>query len=143
MNNQRFSQVIFLAKQDQLSCTECYQFLWSTVVSLTHLSSAGLITAIEELFRDAESLGIDFRHPNGKSFEIPFIFDVFPDQNEAGRRWVSNFRRADLSRTRPRYFCRCIPKLQCIDLLLQCTVSRYHRGANTPRCSFTHVPLGW
>lgn len=143
MHNQRSSQVIFLAKQDQLSCRECYQFLWSAVVSLTHLSSAGLITAIEELFRDSESLGIDFRHPNGKSFEIPFIFDVFPDQNEAGRRWVSNFKLADSTGGRPLMASRCILRLQCIELFAQCTVAKYRRSTDTPRCSFTHVPLGW
>lgn len=137
------NKTIFLAKPEQLTCPHCYLHLFLTVKSLTHLSSAGIITAIEVLFRDAEYNGFKLRHSDGSSFEIPFIFDVFPDDQESGRRWVSNFRRADVTGLRPRYMCRCIAKLQCIELLVQCTVAKYHRGTETPRCSISHVPLGW
>lgn len=143
MGSRHRNKTIFLATPDQLACRHCYLHLFLTAKSLTHLSSAGLITAIEELFRDAEYLGIHFRYPSGKIFEIPFIFDVFPDEQESGRRWVSNFRKADATGLRPRYMCRCLLKLQCIELLLQCTVAKYARGPETPRCSFTHMPLGW
>lgn len=141
MGSRDRNETIFLATPLQLTCPECYLWLWTTAGLLTHLSSAGLITAIEELFRDAEYLGIHFRYPSGKIFEIPFIFDLFPD--ESGRRWVSNFRKADATGTRPRYTCRCLPKLQAVDLLVQCSVAKYWRGTETPRCSYLHVPLGW
>jgi hypothetical protein len=48
------NKTIFLAKPEQLTCPHCYLHLFLTVKSLTHLSSAGIITAIEVLFRDAE-----------------------------------------------------------------------------------------
>jgi len=118
-------------------------WLWKAAGSLTHLSSAGLITAIEELYRDAEYLGIDFRYLSGEIYQIPFIFEIFPDENESGRRWVSNFRKADSTGTRPRYMCRCLPKLQAVELLVQCSVAKYWRGTETPRCSYLHTPLGW
>ncbi len=143
MGGRSRNETIFLATSDQLTCPDCYVWLWTTVLSLSHLSSAGLITAIEELFRDAEYLGLHFRYPSGKMFEIPFIFEIFPDENESGRRWVSNFRKADKTGTRPRYMCRCLPKLQAVELLVQCTVAKYWRGTETPRCSFLHTPLGW
>lgn len=142
MGGRSGNETIFLATPTQLACLKCYLWLWTTVNSLSHLSSAGLITAIEELLRDAEYIGIGFRYPNGKSFEIPFIFEIFPDENESGRRWVSNFRKADATGTRPRYMCRCLPKLQAVELLVQCTVAKYRRGTETPHC-ITHIPLGW
>lgn len=136
-------QIIFTATPEQLSCKQCYRHLWSITVSLTHLSSGGWITAIEELFRDLDKLGIELRHTCGKLFDIPYIFDVFGDDLESGRRWMTNFRKADHTGADPRYFCRSISKLQCIELLLQCTVAKYRRGVETPRCSITHMPLGW
>ncbi len=143
MGGRSRNETIFLATPAQLVCPECYLWLWTTVLSLTHLSSAGLITAIEELYRDAECLGIYFRYPSGKIYDIPFIFEIFPDENESGRRWVSNFRKADATGARPRYMCRCLPKLQAVELLVQCTVAKYSRGTKTPRCSYLHTPLGW
>ncbi|MEX5219707.1 MAG: hypothetical protein NW701_17895 [Nitrospira sp.] len=143
MNNQSLPRVIFTATPDQLSCRRCYIHLWSTAVSLSHLSSAGWITAIEELFRDLDVLHIQIRRPNGELFQVPYIFEIFPDDNEAGRRWVSNFRKVDVKGKKPRYHCRCILKLTCIELLLQATVAKYIRHSDTPRCSSTHMPLGW
>lgn len=143
MADQPKTQIIFTATKEQLTCPTCYLHLWSTAASLTHLSSGGWITAIEEFFRDTDILGIEIRHSNGELFKIPFIFDVFCDENEAGRRWVTNFRKADETGMRPRYMCRCIEKLQCIELYVHATVSAYSRGPNIPRCSLTHWPLGW
>ncbi|MCS6328434.1 MAG: hypothetical protein H8K06_15295 [Nitrospira sp.] len=143
MGGRSRNETIFLATPAQLVCPECYLWLWTTVLSLTHLSSAGLITAIEELYRDAEYLGIHFRYPSGQIYDIPFIFEIFPDENESGRRWVSNFRKADATGARPRYMCRCLPKLQAVELLVQCTVAKYSRGTKTQRCSYLHTPLGW
>lgn len=99
--------------------------------------------AIEELFRDAEYLGIEFRYPNGQPFEIPYIFDVFGDSLDSARRGMNNFLKADATGTKPDSYCRCLLKLRCIELLVQCTVSAYRRGPDTPRCSYTHYPLGW
>ena len=143
MPNPQRKNIIFVATPEQLSCKKCYLHLWSIAVSLTHLSSGGWINAIEELFRDLDVLGIELRHLNGKLFEVPYIFEVFPDENETGRRWVTNFRKVNKTGTGPYYFCRCFPKLQCVELLLQATVSKYHRGPDTPRCGFNHMPLGW
>lgn len=137
------NKVVFVATPDQLSCLHCYRHLWSIAVSLTHLSSGGWINAIEELFRDLDVLGIELRHPCGKLFEIPFIFEIFGDDLEAGRRWMTNFRKANREGTGPKYFCRCMPKLACVEILLQTTVSKYQRGPDTPRCGFNHLPLGW
>lgn len=143
MKFQPQNKTIFLATSEQLTCPQCYLHLFLTVQSLTHLSSAGIITAIEVLFRDGESEGLNFRYPNGAAYEIPFIFDVFPDEQESGRRWVSNFRKAKASGVGPSYMCRCLAKLQCVELLVQCTVAKYRRGTETPRCSPFHYPLGW
>jgi hypothetical protein len=143
MSGQLPRNIIFTATVEQLSCEHCRQHLWSTAVSLTHLSSAGVIAAIDCLYRDAEYLGIEFRNPDGALYIIPETWELFPEENEAGRRWMSNFRKADKTGMRPRYFCRCIQKLRCIELLVQCTVARYRRGPETPRCSYTHYPLGW
>src|SRR5688500_17740287 len=100
MRYQRQNKIIFLATPEQLACAQCYAHLWSTAVSLTHLSSGGWIKAIEELFRDLDILGIEIRCLCGQLWKIPFMFDVFPDENEAGRRWVSNFLRADATGTK-------------------------------------------
>lgn len=143
MESRNRNQTIFLATPEQLTCLECYLWLWTTARSLTHLSSAGIITAIEALFRDLDILGIEIRLPNGTLYKIPFIFDVFGEDLESGRRWMTNFRKAAPNGIGPASHCDCIPKLQCIDLLLQCTVAKYRRGPDTPRCSFSHVPLGW
>lgn len=138
------NKVVFIATPEQLSCLHCYRHLWSIAVSLTHLTSGGWINAIDALFRDLDVLGIELRRPDdGKLIPIPFSFEVFPDENEAGRRWVTNFRKANKEGTGPKYFCRCLPKLECVELLLQCTVAKYHRGSDTPRCGFNHMPLGW
>lgn len=137
------NQVIFLATPEQLACKQCYLHLWSIAVSLTHLSGSRWVIAIEELFRDAEYFGIEFRYPNGQPFEIPYIFDVFGDDPDSSRRGMNNFLKADATGTKPDSYCRCLVKLQCIELLLQCTVSRYQRGPDTPRCGFDHLPLGW
>ena len=143
MGSQPQNKTIFLATPEQLTCPHCYLHLFLTVKSLTHLSSAGIITAIEVLFRDGEYEGLNFRYPNGAAYEIPFIFDVFPDKKESGRRWVSDFRRSDATGIGPRRMSPCLARLQCIELLVQCSVSQYRRGTDTPRCSPTHVPLGW
>ena len=142
MGCQPQNKVVFLPTVEQLSCKQCYRHMWSIAVSLTHLSSGGWITAIEELFRDLDVLGIELRHTCGKLFDVPYIFDVFGDDLESGRRWMTNFRQADPTGTGPRYFCRSMPKLQCVELLLQCTVAKYRRGEKTSRCSSTHIPLG-
>ena len=134
---------IYVASAEQILCKQCLLYMWSVAVSLTHLTSGGWINAIEALFRDLDVLGIELRHPDGKLFEIPYIFDVFGDDLESGRRWMTNFRKANKTGTGPKYFCRCIPKLQCVELLLQCTVAKYRRGPDTPRCGFNHMPLGW
>lgn len=142
MGSQHRNETIFLATEAQLTCPECMLWLWLVARSLAHLSAAELITRIEELFRDAEYLGIHFRYPSGEIFEIPFIFDLFPD--ESGRRWVWNFRNGDATGSRPRrYTSQSIPRLQAVELLVQCTVAKYWRGTQTPRCSYLHVPLGW
>ena len=143
MSQKLQKHIIFTATKEQLTCPHCYHHLWSMAVSLTHLTSGGWITAIEEFFRDTDILGIDIRHPNGELFEIPQIYDVFPDENEAGRRWVTNFKKADENGSRPRFMCRCLPKLQCFELYVHATVAAYTRGPETSRCSLTHWPLGW
>ncbi|MCA9466310.1 MAG: hypothetical protein KC643_12830 [Nitrospira sp.] len=143
MTKRTENQIIFTATKEQLTCSSCYDHLWSMAVSLAHLSSAGWITAIEEFFRDTDILGIEIRQPNGELFKIPYIFDVFPDENEAGRRWVTNFRQADETGMRPRSMCRCLLKLQFIELYVHATVAKYTRGPDTPRCSLTHFPLGF
>lgn len=135
------NETIFLATPAQLTCPECYLWLWLAARSLAHLSAAELIARIEELFRDAEYLGIHLRYSSGEIFEIPFIFQLFPDG--CGRRWVSNFRRADARGTRHRSMTPCIPRLQAVELLVQISVGAYWRGTETPRCSYLHVPLGW
>jgi hypothetical protein len=142
MAGQRLKNIIFIATPEQLSCRLCYSHLWITAASL-NLSSGGWITAIDALFRDAEHLGIEIRHLNGTPFLIPDTCEIYPEENEAGRRWMTNFKKADSTGIGPRYHCRCFPKLICIELVLQGTVSKYRRGPETPRCSFTHVPLGW
>lgn len=137
------NNIIFVATPEQLlACKQCYLHMWSVAVSLTHLSGGGWVNAIEELFRDAEYLGIEFRYPNGNLFPIPYIFDVFGDSLESSRRGMNNFLKADATGTQPKSYCRCIRKLECIELLLQSTVAKYRRGPDTPRCSFTHYPLG-
>jgi hypothetical protein len=143
MAEQPKKQIIFTATKEQLTCPHCYLHLWSMAASLTHLSSGGWITAIEEFFRDTDIFGIEIRHSNGELFKIPFIFEVFPDDNEAGRRWITNFRKADATGRQPHYMCRCLPKLQCIAMLLSATVAQFSRGSNTPLCSMRHWPLGW
>ena len=135
--------IIFTATIDQLSCPQCYFHLWSIAVSLTHLSSTGLIAAIESLLRDAEHLGIEFRHPDGTPFIIPETTELFQEKNKSGKRWVADFREANAAGTGPYRHSRCFERLQLIELLLQCTVAKYRRGPETPRCSFTHFPLGW
>lgn len=143
MSKQSKKQIIYTATSEQLTCPHCYLHLWSTATSLTHLSSGGWITAIEEFFRDTDILGIEIRHSNGELFKIPYIFDVFPDGNESGRRWMSNFRKFDANGVRPRYISRCLIKLQCVELYVHATVAKYTRGPETPRCSLTHFPLWW
>ena len=143
MAKQLSPQIIFTATKEQLTCPHCYQHMWLTAVSLTHLSSGDWIRAIEEFFRDTDILGIELHHPDGELFKIPYIFDVFPDENEAGRRWVTNFRKADETGMRPRTMCRSIEKLQCIELYAHSTIAQFMRGPETPRCSLTHFPLGW
>ena len=137
------TQVIFVATPEQLSCKQCFLHLWSIAVSLTHLSGTKVIAAIESLFRDAERLGIEFRYPDGTPFIIPETAELFPVKNRAGERWITDFREVNATGTGP---CRHSPlfeRLQCIELLLQCTVAKYRRGPDTPRCSFSHMPLGW
>ena len=142
MPSQLCKNIIFVAMPQQLSCKACYQHLWRTAVLLP-LSGGRWVIAIEELFRDAEHLGIEFRYPNGQPFEIPYIFDVFGDDLDSARRGMNNFLKADSTGTKPDSHCRCLLKLQCIELLLQCTVAKYRRGPETPLCSFSHYPLGW
>lgn len=143
MQFQPENKIIFVAKPEQLLCRWCFLHLWTIAVTLTHLSSGKWITAIEELFRDASAMGIEFRYPDGRLWEIPFIWEIFPDEGESGRRWFSNFRRCNKSGTKPRYRSRSILRLQCVELFLQANVAKYRRGTETPRCACTHVPLGW
>lgn len=146
MGHRPQGKVIFVATIEQLTCKKCYFHLWSIAVSLTHLSGGGWVIAIEELFRDAEYLGIEFRYPKtGQPFPVPYIFDVFGDDPDSSRRGMNNFLKADSTGTKPHSYCRCLLKLQCIELLVQTTVSRYQRGPDTPLCSFGpwHYPLGW
>lgn len=145
MLNQPKKQIIFTATKERLTCSSCYQHLWSTAVSLTHLSSGGWITSIEEFFRDTDILGIEIRRPSGEIFVPPYIFETFPcdDDNESGRRWITNFKKVDVTGAGPRYMCRCLEKLQCVELFVQATVAKYSRGPDSRRCSLTHFPLGW
>ncbi len=150
-------QILFTATKDQLTCYECYLYLWRHVVSLKHLSSEGLINAIEEFFRDLDILGIEIREPNGALWTVPPTWEVFQydqkdddddsdeDQN-SGRRWVTSYKEADETGIRPSCMrCRAhvLPRLICLELFVHATVAKYARGPVTERCSFTHYPLGW
>ncbi len=145
MSSQSKTQIIFTATKTQLSCRPCYQHLWRSTVSLTHLSSGGLIVAIEEFFRDTDILGIVIRNPNGTLWPIPKVWEIFPcdDDNESGRRWISNLKRPDETGNRPKAMCRCFVKLQCIELLIHAKTASYARGLDAKRCSLAHFPLGW
>ena len=150
-SKQSQNQILFTATKDQLTCMTCYLYLWRHVISLKHLSSEGLIMAIEEFLRDLDKLGFEIRYPNGKLFPIPYIFDVFPmddedKENDPGRRWLSNFKRANATGTGPRMYCTkpiSLPRLQLLALYCHATVASFQRGPNSPRCSLTHDPLGW
>ncbi len=143
MQHLRKPKIIFTATPEQLLCKSCYRHLWSTAAPLIDLRGCRGIIRIEEVFRDLNILGIEIHHPDGTLFEIPYIFAVFGENLESGRRWMTNFRKAAPNGIEPDSYCDCIPKLQCLDLLLQCTVAAYSRGSETPRCSATHLPLGW
>lgn len=145
-------QILYVASKGQLlHCKDCYLHLWITIVSLTHLSSARLIEAIEEFLRDLDDLKIEIRYLNGDLYPIPYMFDVFPiddddKENDPGTRWVSNFKRANKQGTGPRMFCTkpaSLPRLELLELFAHATVAKYTRGPDTPRCSLTHLPLGW
>jgi len=143
------TQTLFTATKDQLTCPYCYNHLWSMAVSLTHLSSAGWIDAIEEFFRDLDVFGIEIRYPSGEEWPIPYIFGIFPDENEegdeteAGRRWVSNFKKADQSGNCFASMSPLLHRVRCVELYCHATIAAYSRGPETPRCSMTHFPLGW
>ena len=151
MSNIPKKQIIFTATKEQLTCRSCYEHLWRTIVSLTHLSSAGLIMAIEEFLRDLDILGIEIRRPNGVLFPIPFSFDVFQihdedEEKNPGKRWVSNFKRSNDAGTGPRMYCTKpagLPRLEILEVFAHATVAAYTRGPETKRCSLTHFPLGW
>ncbi len=145
MANQLKQKVFFTATKEHLACRACYEHLWRTTVSLTYLSSGGLIIAIEEFFRDTDILGIEIHNPDGSYWTIPFIDSAFPcnDDNESGRRWVSNYKKPDETGLRPKSMSRCLLKLQCVELLVHATVAKYARELEIERCSLTHLPLGW
>lgn len=145
MSSQPTAQIIYAASHEQLTCVTCYRHLWSTIVSLSHLSSRGLIEAIEGFHRDIYALGYDVRHANGDEFVIPQIYEIFPcdDEHEAGRRWINNFKLADETGMRPQAMRRGLLKLQCLTLFMHANVAAFTRAPETPRCSVTHVPLGW
>ena len=151
MSIQEKRTIIYVPNDEQLTCHACYQHLWEMVVSLTHFSSASLIIAIEEFLRDLDILGIEIRYQNGEPFPIPYMFDVFPiddddQENDPGRRWLCNFKRANKAGTGPRMRCTkpmALPRLQLLALYCHATVEKFSRFPNIPRCSLTHLPLGW
>ena len=142
MSDQSKKPIIFTATKEQLTCKQCYLRLWLIAVSLTHLTSGKWIIAIEEFFRDLDVLGIEIRHPNGQLYHVPYIFELFPDENEAGRRWMSLFLQADNSGMRPRRMCRDLRRLEAIAFYLEASVSSFSQVDGTDLCSLTHRPLG-
>ena len=156
--SRRDKKTLFIALPENFQCDQCSLWLWSHVISLTHLSSAGLIIAIEEFFRDLDILGIEIRYPNGKFWPVPYIFEIFGSEDEdadddgkkgetePGRRWLTNYKQPDETGTKYKRMCcreNVLPRLQCIELYIHATVAQYARGPETPRCSLTHFPLGW
>jgi len=139
------TQILFTATKEQLSCPECYLHLWRTIRSLTHLSAAKLIDAMEAFFRDLDMHGIEVRYPDtGEFFVIPYIDDIFPCvESEAGRRWINDYKRPFQGGVRHDVKPEILNRLICMELIVHATVAKYTRGSDTPRCSMTHFPLGW
>ncbi|MCA9468482.1 MAG: hypothetical protein KC643_23995 [Nitrospira sp.] len=158
-------QIIHVASKEQLLfCRSCYLHLWHILGSLTHLTNEQLIEEIEAFLRDLDILGLDIRYSDGRPWPIPYIFNVFPCHDEVdedlererhrvpprekdgGRRWISNFRMANAEGTEPLMYCTkpaSLPRLELLELYAHATVAKYTRGPDTPRCSLTHLPLGW
>jgi len=142
-------QVIHIATKEQLSCEKCAFHLWQIIRSLTHLSAADLIAEMECLLRDLDELGLTICFPGGKEWPIPFICEIYPEVNEkgqkteGGRRWINWYRKKFRGGVQPHAKPEIWVRMICLELLMQATVAKYTRGSETPRCSMTHVPLGW
>ena len=156
--------IIHVASKDQLlHCKDCYLHLWRTIGSLPQYTNEQLIEEIEFFLRDLDILGLDIRYPDGRPWPIPFMFEVFPCHDEfdedlekdrhrvpprekdGGRRWLSNFRKANAKGTGPHMFCTkpaTLPRLELLELYAHSTIAQYMRGPDTPRCSRCHLPLG-
>jgi hypothetical protein len=142
-------QVIHIASRKQLSCCHCAFHLWKHVKSLTHLSAADLIYAMEGFFRDLDVRGFMICFASGKEWPIPLICEIFPEFNkkgkktDAGRRWINWYRKKFRGGVKPNAKSEMWVRMICIELYVHATVAKYTRGSETPRCSMTHFPLGW
>lgn len=132
-------QIIYTATDEQLKCPKCYEKLWATVVSLTHISRRGWIATLECFIRDLDILGLRVLLPSGQPFQFKYIFDVFPD--EEGR-WFSDFFACDDSGCSPQSMSPKLDRLRLLDLYCQATMASYCQQSDNERCSLTHVPLG-
>lgn len=149
MSDQSKPHVIHIALREQLSCRECAFHLWKHVNALTHLSGQGIIDAMERFFFDLDKLGLKICFPSGNEWPIPFIYEIFPEYNEkdqrteAGRRWINWYRKKFRGGVNPNAKDEIWVRMICLELFVHATVAKYTRGADTSRCSMSHMPLGW
>ncbi len=125
MNEHPIIQTVLVATDEQLKNTHYYRRLWETAKSLTHISSLDWLKEIEFLYRDTDILRIELRYPGGQLYPIPYMFDLFGEDDEDSRRWISLFLKADESGENPKHISIKLERLRAIDLYLRASVARY------------------
>ena len=118
-------QTVLVSTNEQLKDKHYYRRMWKTAKSLTHISSRDWIKEIEFLYRDTDILRIELRFPGGQLYEIPYIFDLFGEDDEDARRWMSLFLKADETGDNPKHISIKLERLRAIDLYLRATVACY------------------
>ncbi len=125
MDGRQIRQSVLVATGEQLREPYYYRRLWKTAKSLAHLSSRDWLREIEYLFRDTDIFKIELRYPGGELYPIPYMFDLFGEDDEDARRWISLFLKADESGENPKHISIKLERLRAIDLFLRATVARY------------------
>lgn len=102
--------VITVATKDELMTESYYRRLWIAARNLS-IPRRGWLDKIAACFCDFQG---DIVLSDGKPYDIPFVDDVFGDDQDM--RWLSYYLSADKTGKLPRMISRKIERVQVIDL---------------------------
>lgn len=104
-------RVVYVATDAEILNEHYYRRLWIAARNI-NIPRRSWLDEIANCIRD--SYDIKILHPSGEPYSIPFVDDVFNDDDDM--RWMGEFLRSDPGGEGPRHKSRMTERLKLIDL---------------------------